>query len=896
MFHSVALLQSEDSGFADHSRFSIASAKRLSVVVLVLTMALICASCGTVAQAAGAGTQAHDLALFGNLPVGAIHQSYNAVLAVSGGNSPYSFTVKTGTLPPGISLNAATGSLSGTPTASGNFSFEVLATDLPHPDQGSHAFFIVVNGTTGGRAGGHGGVTIGVSPASVTLSSNQTQQFTANVTGTSNTAVAWSATGGTVDSNGLYTAPTVTTQTNLVVTATSSADPSASASAAVTVDPANRQALQITTGGLPQGQQGSPYSDTFAAVGGTAPYSWSISAGTPPAGIAMNANGTFSGMPTTTGTFNFTVTVTDASGKTASANFSVTVTGGSGYDGPAQLPIATVSSSMADTPAPGSVISVKAGNDLQSALNSAQCGNTIELQAGATFTGAFQFPALNCDNNHWIIVRTSSPDSALPAEGQRLTPCYAGVASLPGRPQYPCNNPQNVLAKLVVPSKIEAGPIVFQSGANHYRLVGLELTRLTGTGGAPDLISLDLKGTASYIVLDRSWLHGTTQDETRDGFNLSGSSNVAVVDSYFSDFHCIASTGTCTDSHAVSGGTGDNQDGPYKIVDNFLEAAGEAVMFGGGGATLTPTDISIQYNHFFKPMQWMRGNNPFVGGADGRPFVVKNHLELKNAVRVLVEANLMENSWGGFTQTGFGILLTPKNQHTIKHGNVCPICEVTDVTVRYTHIAHGGGGMQLATSTSGDGEGGGDAKAGTRWSIHDVVMDDISVNYDGPGTLFEVMNGWSSNPLNTVTINHITAFADPKGGIMFLGNKLTNPTMYAFVFTNSIVATGGIPVWNSGGGDASCAVKDVPVTSFNSCFSTYTFNTNALVAVPSHFPPSSWPKGNSFAQSVTDVEFVNYGAGNYQLQTGSPYTNMGTDGKNLGADIVGLNEALANVE
>jgi len=131
---------------------------------------------------------------------------------------------------------------------------------------------------------------------------------------------------------------------------------------------------------------------------------------------------------------------------------------------------------------------------------------------------------------------------------------------------------------------------------------------------------------------------------------------------------------------------------------------------------------------------------------------------------------------------------------------------------------------------------------------------------------------------------------------MFLGNKLANPSMYGFVFTNSIVVSGGIPVWNSGGGEASCAVKDVPVTSFNACFSTYTFNTNALVAVPSHFPPSSWPKGNSFAQSVTDVQFVNYSGGNYQLQTGSPYTNMGTDGKNLGADIVGLNEALANVE
>ena len=154
----------------------------------------------------------------------------------------------------------------------------------------------------------------------------------------------------------------------------------------------------------------------------------------------MNANGDFAGMPTTAGTFSFTVTVTDAAAKTATGNFSVTVVAGGNFDGPAELPRVTVPSAMSDTPAPGSVLPVNAGGDLQAALNSAHCGDTIQLQAGATFTGRFAVPAKNCDNNHWIIVRTSSPDSALPAEGQRATPCYAGVASLPGRPPYSCSN------------------------------------------------------------------------------------------------------------------------------------------------------------------------------------------------------------------------------------------------------------------------------------------------------------------------------------------------------------------------------------------------------------------------------------------------------------------------
>jgi hypothetical protein len=802
MFEAVPILKAEHTFLNGHycrSRFSCALAQRLSVLILLMAVALITTSCGTVAQAARAE-----------------------------------------------------------------------------------------NGSGGGN------VKVSVSPTSATLFSKQKQQFTATVSGTSDTGVTWSATAGSVDANGLYTAPTVTAPTNVVVTATSNADTTKWATATITASLANSDALQITTGTLPQGQTGNFYSETLTATGGTTPYSWSISAGTPPPGIVMNANGNFAGTPTTVGTFNFTVMVTDATGATATGNFSASVVASSGYDGPAQLPIATVSSSMADTPAPGAVITVKAGGDLQAALNSAQCGSTIELQAGATFTGNFEFPAKSCDNNHWIIVRTSAPDSALPAEGQRLTPCYAGVASLPGRPPYPCSNPQNVLAKLIISAG--NGPVVgFQSGANHYRLLGLELTRPPGTLTAPVLVWVDPGGTAAYIVLDRSWLHGTTHDDTRDGFGLSGMNYVAVVDSYFSDFHCAAA---CEDSHAVRGGAGNHQDGPYKIEDNFLEASGEAIMFGGGKATKTPTDITIQFNHFFKPWQWMPGNTPFVGGDLGNPFVVKNHLELKNAARVLVEANLMENVWAGFTQKGFGIVLTPKNQHT-GEGNVCPLCEVTDVTIRYTHVIHASGGIVMGTGISASKGVGGPALAGTRWSIHDVVLDDLSTKYMGPGNVFQISNSWPKNPLNTVTINHVTAFPDSTSTMMVVGNKVYDPPMYGLVFTNNLMITGSHPIWNTGGGEESCAYHDVPITIIVSCFTTYTFANNGLITPPPRYTPSMWPANNMFAPTVDDVGFTNFNngnGGNYELLPDSPYKNKGTDGKDLGADIVGLKEALANVE
>jgi hypothetical protein len=861
-------------------------AQNFSVLALLLVICLITASCGTVQ--AGNGNQPQPLALSGSLPAGSVSQAYNAVLSVSGGASPYRFAVGSGVLPPGITLNQATGSFTGTPSTPGNYSFQVVVTDSPHPDQGTQSYSVTIGGT--------GGVHVSVSPTTANLSSGGSQLFSASVTGTPNSAVTWSASAGTISASGFYTAPTVQSTTNATVTATSQADSTQSASAAVTISAGQGKGLQISTTGLPQAQQGNSYNAVFAATGGTQPYIWSVTGGTLPTGLTLSGSGDLAGVPTTTGNFTFTVTVLDATKATASGSFSVNVSGGSGFDGPAQLPIATVPSAMSDSPTPGAVVNVNAGGDFQAALNSAQCGETIQLQAGATFGGTFTLPAKSCDANHWIIIRTSSPDSALTAEGQRMTPCYAGVASLVGRPSYNCSNPTNALSKIQI-QKPGQGPIQIANGANFYRFVGLEITRANGLKGNAILISL--QGTADHIILDRSWLHGNPQDETNDGFSLSGGTNIAIVDSYFNDFHCISGTGSCTDAHAVSGGISDTQDGPYKIQDNFMEASGEAIIFGGGAATMTPTDIEILNNHFWKPWQWMPGNPGFVGGPDGHPFIVKNHVELKNAVRVLVEANLMENSWGGFSQTGFGMLLSPKNQHTKSGNNVCPLCQVTDVTIRYTKISHAGGGIQLATSISGNGGNGGPGLAGERWSLHDIVMDDLSKQYVGGGGAFEITNGWPKNPMNTITINHVTAFPDPTSHLMITGNQLSNPSMYGLVFTNNLVLTGQYPVWNSGGGNTNCAYKDVPITTLNACFTSFTFMNNGLIATPQAFPPSSWPTGNMFPVNVSDVLFMNYNngnGGNYELQSSSPYKNKGTDGKDLGADIAGLNQALTGVE
>ena len=259
-----------------------------------------------------------------------------------------------------------------------------------------------------------------------------------------------------------------------------------------------------------------------------------------PQGLTLAQNdGELAGMPSSAGGYSFTVKVTDANSQSAQKAFVMNIGSGGSFDGPAELPRVTVSSAMSDTPAPGATVLVNAGGDLQTALNNARCGDTVELQAGAVFAGVFSFPAKSCDNGHWVIVRTNAPDSALPAEGTRVNPCYAGVASLPGRPPFTCPKTQNVMARLEYNKTVD-GPIIFRTGANHYRLIGLEITRTAGIKSAPALASLEFGGIGDHIILDRSWLHGTVQDETQSGISLTGMTNVAIIDSYFSDFHCTS--------------------------------------------------------------------------------------------------------------------------------------------------------------------------------------------------------------------------------------------------------------------------------------------------------------------------------------------------------------------
>jgi hypothetical protein len=560
------------------------------------------------------------------------------------------------------------------------------------------------------------------------------------------------------------------------------------------------------------------------------------------------------------------------------------------FDGPAELPREYVKSALVDTPAPGKTVLVKNSDELKAALGQASCGDTIRLEAGSVFPGDFKFPAKACDDAHWIVLRTSAADGDLPPEGTRITPCSGGVGSLPGRPAFPCPTPKNVMAKVVANGK-GSGPLSFLDGANHYRFVGLEIARESPGSVIYNLAFLPGGGVADHLVFDRVWMHGTAQDETTRGIALGGSRYVAVVDSYFSDFHCVAITGACVDAQAIMGGLGNRPMGPYKIVDNFLEGSAETILFGGGQATLTPADIEIRRNHMFKPRIWKSGEAGFVGGTSGKPFIVKNLFELKNAQRVLLDGNLLENTWGGFSQAGFAVLLTPKNQN-----NQCPLCRVTDVVIRFNRVSHMASGLQMGTGLS---DAGGASSGGERYSIHDNIFDDIDgKTYGGFGAFAQVAS--YSPTLRAVHIIHNTAF--PPVALFIVGVGVEREKIPNFVFADNLVSVGQNDFFSTGGGNTNCAfgaMQQGPTNLLKNCFADANAIHNVLVG-----SKGGWPQGNSYPGDAASI-VEDFRGGDYRLcrvgkeskcKKAAAFAGKASDGKDPGADVDAVNRALAGVE
>jgi hypothetical protein len=258
-----------------------------------------------------------------SLATGTQNTVYSANLAASGGTLPYSWSLAAGSgpLPTGLTLSSS-GAISGTPTATGVFSFKVRVTDSGNPVQNAEKdLSITIAAPTL--------LSIAVTPANPTSQVGSTRQFTAtgtysdsstqNLTG----SATWASTNtgvATINSAGLAAAVTVGSTT---VSATLNA---VTGSTTLTVSPAT---LTVTTSSLARGIRNVAYLATLSAAGGTFPYNWSRIGGTLPAGLTLSGSGAISGTPTATGVFSFKVRVTDSGNpvKNAEKDLGITIEG-----------------------------------------------------------------------------------------------------------------------------------------------------------------------------------------------------------------------------------------------------------------------------------------------------------------------------------------------------------------------------------------------------------------------------------------------------------------------------------------------------------------------------------------------------------------------------------------
>jgi hypothetical protein len=196
----------------------------------------------------------------------------------------------------------------------------------------------------------------------------------------------------------------------------------------------------------------------------------------------------------------------------------------------------------------------------------------------------------------------------------------------------------------------------------------------------------------------------------------------AVIDSYVSECHSPTQ-----DSQAISGWNGP---GPLKVVNNYLEGAGENVMLGGADPSIPgviPADVEIRGNHFYKPTSWIQ------------VWLVKNSFELKVGRRVLVEGNVFDGSWTD-GQQGYHWNIKSANQN-----GRCNWCVTEHVTMRRNLLRNSGAGI---------GVNGGEAPSGGTVGRTNHVV--ITGNHLGPMNVAETPYRGAGRPFQVGAVDHLT--------------------------------------------------------------------------------------------------------------------------------------------
>jgi hypothetical protein len=591
-------------------------------------------------------------------------------------------------------------------------------------------------------------------------------------------------------------------------------------------------------------------------------------------------------------------------------------------------------------PAHAADVYLPAGGDLQAALDAAQAGDTIYLEPGATFTGNFKLPAHA--GSSYITVRSAAGSALLPAPGARISPAYAAYL-----PKITSPNSMPALrtgqgAAYWRLALLELGPNANTSD---------DIVEL-GDGSAAQF---DLSQVPHHLVVDRVYVHGDPKNGHKRGIALNAA-NVTIVNSYISDIKAVgidaqaiggwngpgpyliennyleASTevvmfggddpkipGISATDVVVRGNTlrrpleWRNPILPPPAAVNALAATGGSLTAGtyayrvvarryvnstpvksaasteatvtvaaGGRAVISwnGVDDATEYLVYGRTpgaqkVYWRvtattftdDGTGAGVAGtppATGTVWQVKNLFELKNARHVQVDHNVMENNWAQ-AQAGTAVLFTPRNQY----GN-CTWCVVEDVTFEYNVVRGIGAGIQVLGYDNNN-----PSQQTNGIRIRNNEFSDMNKVAWGGNGYFATITGGPRD----ITFDHNTIVSPSGGGVISVGGD----AVFGLVFTNNVARHNSYGVSGTGQGTGNNAIGYY--------FPDAVFTRNVLAGGKA----SNYPAGNLFP-TVTDFQlhFSDYDGGNFALVPGTDWANAATDGRDLGADESGLQNAPAS--
>ena len=458
----------------------------------------------------------------------------------------------------------------------------------------------------------------------------------------------------------------------------------------------------------------------------------------------------------------------------------------------------------------GNTIVVRAGGDLQSALDKSKPGDTILIQAGASFRGNFNLPAKA--GNEFVTIRTSVNDAQLPPAGTRLDPKrYAAV-----------------LPKLSSPNN---EPVInTETGAHHYRFVGIEFGGTKdGIGNIIKIGSTDekrLEDLPHHIEFDRVYIHATSAQGQRRGIAANGRF-LKIANSHISD---IKRKGEESQAIAVWA-----TDGNIEIVNNYLEAAAENILFGGAGSALglIPSDCIVRDNWMNKPLNWREE------GWD-----VKNLFEIKNGRRIRIENNLLTNNWGS-AQDGTAIVI----KSTTDSGAGATAADIVFIN----NVVRGAAN---ALSVNGSEE-----KGGHQLIIRNNIFDDIDgAKWNGQG-FFMKSADWNGLIIENNTIIQTGNAANAYGVVR------------GFVFRNNVLFEGEYGFK----GDGTASGRQ----TIDRYFPGGDVSFNAIIGGDG----SLYRGKNMYPSSLRQLGFVNFESRDFTLRSDSSLRGKGFQGKNIGADL-----------